>query len=276
MHGVRSNFPYRGESPQKRLARLTFWTLVCRALGRKKFLKGRYAVLASREAGDVSVLLGMGVPLKNIVCFDWNGREAAGARLRYPGLVIHEGDVVDEIQRYPKWSFTAAFLDFCSPATNEYLTRVSFVARHYVRLRGLIGCGFFIGREVSTLKKIIGLRSHFEKRLEDSTDWSGRFAVLARGALIESELISRLRPTFPQTLSFLYYQSKTELSKGQPMCLHLARLVGGRCKTSPSIHHFDQTEKELRSYAKQLVEETGDAAPLLLNASVERVRAWIQ
>lgn len=61
---------YRGESPAKKFARWGFWLEVRAQLGKERFLEGEHLVLASAEAGDVSVLLGMGVKPRNIMAID--------------------------------------------------------------------------------------------------------------------------------------------------------------------------------------------------------------
>lgn len=108
---------YAGESMGKKRARFGFWAEVKATQG-DYFFTRKHLVLASREGGDISVLVGMGVPISNIVAVDREESAAAACRLKWPGCDVICGDVCDAAN-YFKDDLQTVFLDFCGPVTVE-------------------------------------------------------------------------------------------------------------------------------------------------------------
>lgn len=267
---MRHNADYRGENPAKKLTRLTFWLLVQQLLGTKRFLVGPHLVLTSGEAGDVSVLLGMGVSIEKIVGVEWKPHEAIKAQLKFPGLRVYQQDVARYAQR-GEHRFASAYLDFCCQSGDEAFQRVVTVAKNTMQPDSLIGCNFMVGREKGMRDVAMQYRKEVEQeiakmkkaRREDLEELSSFFS---RAFLMESELAKRAKPLNMQLESRFFYSSRQKDWHGHPWCGQLAWVAPSlkRKRHEPTCYYFATDEKALRSYALDLETKTGQAA-LLLN-----------
>lgn len=75
---------YNGDTPGKKIARLEFWK--DRNINKLKESADKIVVLASEHGGDVSVLLGLDIPVKNIVAVDINKTSLNKFKNRYPQI----------------------------------------------------------------------------------------------------------------------------------------------------------------------------------------------
>jgi hypothetical protein len=137
---------YKGESPAKKLARFIYWIGVQRELGAKRFLTGKHLVLASREGGDISYLLGQDVPPQNIIAVEINPEAAMMVQEKFPKVRVICGEA-EQIAREFKNSLVSAYLDFCSTIQKPLLEKIVKIMKFSMRSGGVIGCAFINGRE---------------------------------------------------------------------------------------------------------------------------------
>lgn len=135
---------YKGESDAKKVARLMYWDQVRLAIP-GTFMQRPHLVLASREGGDISVLLGMGVAPENIYAAEINSEAAAACAAKWPGVAVINADVraVAEQMR-GKWA--SAFLDFCGNFAEGVLEAAAAVVKA-LPLGAAFGIGVLKGRE---------------------------------------------------------------------------------------------------------------------------------
>jgi len=136
---------YKGESNQKKIARLTMWTEAKMAIGDNVFVSGVHYVLASRNGGDVATLTGLGVPPHNIVAVDRVQIAAAECAETWPLVDVRVGDIIHHLARETR-SVASVMLDFCAPYSRE---TVSTVQRAWACLgrRSVLGVVSLKGRE---------------------------------------------------------------------------------------------------------------------------------
>jgi hypothetical protein len=127
---------YKGESPSKKYARFMFWREVL-GIAKKNVDKYKHLVLASREGGDISFLLGIGVRPKLITAVDINGEAALIAQEKFNIPVIRAD--VGKVARNHRREFGFGFLDFCQPLSNSLVEKVLEVMVHGMRDGALVG-----------------------------------------------------------------------------------------------------------------------------------------
>lgn len=137
---------YRGETYIKSVNRVIFWEALRDRAGIEHFLSGKFLILASREAGDISCLLGCGVSPKNIVGVEINPVAAEQARQKYPDVTIITGDIVDVVKKYHK-HFDFAYLDVCGCAGEGLIELFTTVIRWGMKSRSYVGWTVQVGRE---------------------------------------------------------------------------------------------------------------------------------
>lgn len=259
-------YAYRGDSTNKVIARLSYWLDVRDILG-EKFFNGRHLVLASREAGDVSVLLGLGVPLENIVAFEWDRAAAAEARLKFPGLSIQQRDVGSITDK--DGSFASVFLDFCATANDEHVEKLGRVMWRMDR-PSVFGCGFLIGREQGSMEKI----SKLKEKLSKSPD-AVREAQVARAIYID-QAVEKCAKKCSATLGLprcYFYQSRSEDSKGLPYCFYMAPVHAWPYDHTGAFYDVEFSDTDFRGLALDL-NKGGKRADLLLNIPATTIAAW--
>jgi hypothetical protein len=133
---------YKGESDQKRWARLLFWLHLHESTATERKL-----VLASRNGGDIATLAAGGVDLSTVVAVDRCSEALAACEANHPGPQYVVGDAADVAER--EQPFCAALLDFCGPICADTLATTMRVAR-CVRFGGLLGVAVLRGRESSS------------------------------------------------------------------------------------------------------------------------------
>jgi hypothetical protein len=232
---------YRRESPGKKQARLLLWHLVETTMGRSKFLKGPFLVLASAEAGDVSTLLGMGVPPNVIYAVDVDRHAIAAAKAKYkafPGVNWADIDFVlaAEYFRIEEWAF--AFIDLCSnlhPNDVDLNNVVALKARHKAY-------EFMVAREK-------GLPGSYIKAVGKADDES----IKPRMKYINSR-------GFKSAFS-ISYNSSTEVSpRGTTMCIALSKSLTPMNPTTSAVVSFDH-----KALHKEFVKSTNPNTWLLYN-----------
>lgn len=180
---------YKGDSPAKKYVRYKFWTSVAKKQIHR-FRDGKHLVLASWEAGDVSVLKALGVRPENILAVDSDPEAALAAQDKHPDVQVICADV-EEVAREYRRKLLSAFLDFCSPMSAPLLDKVVGVINWGIKDRGIIGCAFLAGREKDQeiLRKI-------QVQKEDLELLGGYHEALS-----DAELIAEFAPRFNHLLA---------------------------------------------------------------------------
>ena len=213
---------YKGDSPSKKWARYEYWMGVCDLMGNEKFRKALHLVLVSREAGDIPVLLLMGVPPQNIIAVDLNPRAASAAQRKWPSVKVVCGDIVNIAAEY-KRTIGSAFLDFCNPISHEYVERVMKVARLGLRDSAVLGVAFLCGREQDQV--LVQSIEQSKELLRKAGTADRELASLSRsGILVGRLLLDGAKSHFvvkPQKV--FYYLSQTKTSNGVPMASALMK-----------------------------------------------------
>lgn len=148
---------YRGETPVKSVNRFLYWYKTMTEVGESKFCSGKFLVLVSREAGDISCLLGLGVPISNIVGVEINPEAAEKARKRYPEAEIITGDVAEIVKkRQRRRVFDFAYLDLCGCVGEQIIDTCRTVIQWGMKSTACIGWTVQVGREkdLNKLNKI--------------------------------------------------------------------------------------------------------------------------
>lgn len=136
---------YQGDTDAKRCVRIRYWKAVRAWLG-ADFLTLKHVVLASQDAGDVSVLGAMGVSPKNIVAVDRRADALVEARKANPAARYVHGEVDAVLARLT--DVGSVFFDFCGWASAANVaTVVSAARRKCVCEGGVIGVAVMRGRE---------------------------------------------------------------------------------------------------------------------------------
>jgi hypothetical protein len=144
-----------------------------------RFQRGKHLILASREGGDIPVLLALGVKPKNIVAVEVNPDAALAVQDKYPKVKVECGDVVD-VARFYKKKLVSAFLDFCSPVRPFLITKVTQTIIYGLSDGAIIGCAFLNGREKDpeVRKDIAGRKAALQKILNSYRSMSNQELVL--------------------------------------------------------------------------------------------------
>lgn len=239
---------YRGESSPKKFARYTFWSTVAEEMG-DAFIRSDFLVLSSEEAGDVSVLLAMGVPAEHIVAVDIDATAVKKASAKFPNVEFHHAEVGRYLQT-TKHVFGAIYLDFCSALNPETIRTACIAAQWLHKKHGMLGVGFMVGRE-----------HHYQEWFQNERVWlsdSPEQALIVRGRLIDQK-VGCVTPAwlYPRWLG--RYRSTTAKGRGAPMGIYL----GGRQKPSGNIKIsvFEPGSADITPLALEL----GDRALGLLN-----------
>ena len=289
---------FKGDTPGKKLARLETWRIILDALGKDRFLSGRYLFLAGPDMGDASVLLGLGVPPERLLGVDYDGVAAASATWAFPQVKVLHEDVLHTVERArnEKSLYDAIFLDFCAPIIERNLDTIGLALLEGLNHYGIIACTLLAGREQDTKggvrTEVLAMRTRVETALqklpvEDRQKWDDAVPYLARLSVLQKELLRRARVfgIVPVPIACVFYKSRSDDEyKGMPMCTYIARAIPNSNLSvedqlraalahSPEIYFFDPTAKELGEYAAELVRLKYDPS-LLLNATKGTVAAW--
>lgn len=170
---------YKGESPSKKFMRVQYWmTLIEKLGGLEAFRRKKHLVLASREAGDVSLLLAFGVPPANIVAVDHSLAAIKGAQKKFPEVEFVHGDVLD-VAKTHEGKVATAFLDYCAPIKPPLIHKTMEVMQTIVQKDGWLGAAFMVSREKTVTQRPIPMlraaKNSVDKVLsflEKSAGWS--------------------------------------------------------------------------------------------------------
>ncbi len=283
---------YKGDTPPKKRARVETWFTIRDELG-SRFAKGRHLVLAGPDAGDISVALGLGVPVSGMLAVDRSKPAVTAARFRFPEADVQHCEVIDVLG---KGLFDSVFLDFCCPVMEAELDTAALAVSTSIRSGGVFACAFLAGREQDTAgglrSRVLAVREKIEKSVsyfppERRKEWLPLIPYLARATVIDQELMARTRSAgwLPVPVAQFFYKSKEDGDyKGMPMCIYVARVLWHSrrslhretkkaLETLPRLEFFNCTNRELGVYAMWLIEQGLNPA-LLLNVAETSVRAW--
>lgn len=252
----------RGESPAKKLVRLQCWRAAARIVPR--FYHQPTLSLASAEAGDVSVLLGLGCHPAKVHAVDKDHHAAAAAGWKFPEVSVHHTDVFDYAKKTPT-SFGAVFLDFCGPLRESTVRSCKRLVGEKVTQNGTVALGLLVGREQGDI--CIRVRSLLQTYEENS------FA--ARTHLI----CEALRDAKLELTHGWCYRSDSEQRYGKTMSVFLFRRTRvtppgvERQLRSAYLSTVAATPYEVAATALAL-DDAGERADLLLNISKRSVAAY--
>lgn len=252
---------YRGESPSKKLVRLEFWRAAEKLLAQRFYDTGTLS-LASKEGGDIAVLLGMGVPLEHIHAVDTDHHAADAAQWKY-NVKVHEMDVFE----YAKSKkFGTVFLDFCGPLRESMIGKISNIVPR-IHPGGVLGLGLLAGREQGTLASKV--KEHLAENEDDS--------FLARVSLITNVLhVRRNKLVLREAWS---YKSHTNDRYGKHMIVLLYQ-VGTERQPAPLAQLrkagtwvYEADSSDLAAEGLKIV-QAKKRADLLLNVTKQSIAAW--
>ncbi len=219
------NDTYKGESWPKKLARLNFWS---RASITPLFFSSPILCLASREAGDISVLKAFGVKPHNIIAVDVCLEAVEAAQALHPDVKVLHADAGDVNPQLP---YGAAFLDFCGPVSAEIARVVARVSRKMAQ-RSFLGVAVLAGREQGLARDFLNpqfsdaYHADKDQRFASALRQQGKTVTLLSPteSLGRDVTISALVEEIEKTV-FLFgagairYQSVTPNSRGVPMLI---------------------------------------------------------
>lgn len=246
---------YKGESAGKKLARLDFWIWTKSLLGEQEFAERKHVVLASREGGDIGVLLALGVPANHIVAVDRVPSAVEACRERWPDIDVRCGDI-REVFRSNTHEVGSVFLDFCSPISRETMTVCRDIYESCVP-NIVVGVAFLRGREHDSTDPLAlipgmnrrrlrvqraygrGMAYDFLARMGGKTAWRPRemlneakadfpdgevgAASFRRAFVFAHAMTACCERHWPEVDLILDYQSCTKDSVGVPMTILVTR-----------------------------------------------------
>lgn len=247
------NVHYSGDSPPKKIARLRFWEAVEDILGAKSFSRGPHLVISSKEGGDISVLLGMGVRADHIIAVDTDPHAVAAARVKFEGVRIERCDFAQMAKE--NTPLACMFVDLCSPIRSGSLEKIMRASSHCL----LFGYEFLCGREkVDVYRKIEKFQG---------TSQEQRIRYLAD---------SPVKGVHYKPARNWHYLSSTESHIGKPMCITLGSSVQAVRKGPAAVmtsKPVEATWDTIREEALDL-EAKGLRADLLLNIKRTTLAAY--
>ena len=266
------------EPVEKKSARMETWLYLARWY-QSDFRKQRFLVLSSAEAGDVSCLLGLGVPLENICAVDLSAAAVAAARAKFPGLTVEQGDVFDVAQR---WPHDIGMFDFCGPVTQDLTTRL---ARYLGSTRVEALCvGFMRGRErpedrfsvarkdmIARYKVRLGAKTDEQLLRENAFEVALAVETCRRGALIKAPFVMQYQTRVPMTYTWF------DVEHGGSVRSRWARLM--KEGYAPAERDFLRSPKFSEEQWRDLVARLVGKLParigaMLLNLAPPRLAAW--
>lgn len=193
------------------------------AMEERCFRYGRVLCLASREAGDISVLKAMGIDPRNIVAVDTDRDAVMAARERHPDVEVRNIDAMSAAERQ-KQPLTAAYLDFCGPISTATMEIVASVSRR-IEPRGVLGVNVLKGRETGKARGMLDV--HYRKDVIKNQmigvgeAWGDREDIAmetwGRASTISSYVSEFCRDRFLFGIGEIRYQSMTDDCRGVPM-----------------------------------------------------------
>ena len=154
------------EDPCVKVARAVAWLNVVRVVPKLRLVTGKYLVLAG-NGGDVSVLMGLGIPPKNIHAVDRDPEALRLVSSRFPDVTVERGELVD-IARKSGRSFTGASLSFLRSDEEVHQT-VQVLAQHALKDEGVILCRLQTGSPVAG-EELPGRVAELHQLTETGTD----------------------------------------------------------------------------------------------------------
>lgn len=239
---------YRGESPGKKQARILFWSLVEDRLGKEAFRHGPYLVISSKEAGDVSTLISMGVDPPQIHAVDIDPHAIAAANKKFGGkggAKFYVTDFAEANDFCGIRTFACAFIDMCAPIRRSHLHAIVSLGAK------LKGYEFLLGREKDLVSKYI-----------QSVTRSNQHTIEPRLQYLNSQGF--------ETGTALYYSSGTETTIGMSMCVAVSSAIKPKGKTIEII----EVKFGYRELRRKIVRANGSQMPLLYNVPAGTAAAW--
>lgn len=229
---------YKGESLGKKMARLLFWMSVRHYL-KDRFYKEKILVLASREGGDISVLLGIDVDPRMIVPVELDASAARACQERWPQVRVLNANALD-ISLPRTRALCAAFYDFCSPLDSKQAESLVSIARD-MRSGSVLGFAGMRGRERNiAMKRYAAIARAKEEQASAQEGEHDGWALdsdgvdhgfenrqdVSRMRAVQHHLINHLKGAriSPTAISCINYQSNTSESNGVPMTIGAVRI----------------------------------------------------
>ncbi len=289
---------YKGESPAKKMVRLNSWLKTSKELG-KKFYTEKHLVLASREGGDISVLLGLGVDPSNIIAVDLVKFAVDSAKEKFPGVVVYHNNITEVAKKYAN-QFASINLDWCGHASKELLSTTLDVLRFGAQPNAICYLAFLSGREKPKLyAKIQEEKTWFDnvidgcphkKQALNKKDRQKFTNVNSRLILVAFALkdLGLNKGVWVDPDAFFYYCSKTSKKNGLPFAVLHGKVRFNRL-WSPKIidtYFVESSETDVRKRAIQMHAEmkasesprlrkhAAHFAAKLLNIPKSRVVSW--
>jgi hypothetical protein len=297
-----SKYTYQDDGLAKKLVRFELWTVLSEILG-ERFMQGRHLVLSSHEAGDVSTLLGLGVPPNHIVAVDTDRGALACAKKKFPEVDFRHADIT-EVAKTHQHKFLTAHVDLCSTISEDTIKTIVGTLPA-LRNNSFLGIAFMMGREKEdAASRIEREKNKIARKREHGKDDATRGYNVNRMARIRV-LASRLdgicasnriaiRPMWAK-----FYLSGGKKRKGVPMAYTLFSVVratkkepfgafidrvrktesewipsttlAGSLSNDPWYLNID--EKALRDFCLRMNKSAAQIS-LLLNIPKMRVAAW--
>lgn len=302
---------YKGESPSKKMARLGYWRAV-RGVLRGRFKKTKHVVLASREGGDIGVLLALGVPKENIIAVDLVESAAKACSEKWPGVEVVCGDVADVVEARAS-EVGSVFLDFCSPISTGTVQVGRRILRA-LRYDSIFGVALLKGREHGEVEINEGGRMNRRERratkamrrrggeaeaeahmmrwtsvgkvsahemIKETTDEDERSGYGRAKAFLAAVHAARHDQWHGMTNAHLVidYQSVTKESRGVPMTIALCVKERSKIETYRRYQH-KYRYAQMRKFTDEMVRAfavspaSGPTPHLLLNVDKATIAAW--
>lgn len=192
---------YAGASYDKSVARERFWKEASAVLG-SRFATGKHVFLASREGGDVGVLLEQhNLPPKSLIPIEIVPDAARKCQLRWPSTRVRVGDIQEILEKERIDDVATCFLDLCGPASYRSIGLIRQVARtlHSNNDIFLLGVSLMSGRGLHSVHDL-------SKNYEVSEAPAEADACEKRAFLIEAVTARAIPGTPTQRVICIYYK----------------------------------------------------------------------
>ena len=285
------------DSPAKKLIRLNVLETAMKVIGEPAFRQGRHLGLASKEAGDLSTLLGLGVKGQCIMA-EINHDSWVDAVVRWPYADIRNADIMEVAALEGK--FTHINFDTCAPIREEGLDNINTLMCHHLQDGCVLTAWFLVGREHKNIMEEVAqmielLKQHLTKDVRKQLAQQYPIAVLderlpyiARAMVLEQHVSTYVHLQIKKHVKLIrmwtYTSTDYEAGKlGSPMvvvqmllCEKNTHDLTQQLLVAIKHDHFilvGDVKKRLGMKAIELMEEGRDPG-LLLN-SPKSMAAWL-
>lgn len=223
----------------KKITRFMILKRLKEILGEERFYRGLHLSLTGPEAGEVSVMLGLGASMRSLVGVEWHRETAVAAWKRYPDLRIHQKDIRDAACLM-RGQLQSAVLDFCGHADADHLEAAKQVSRECLKPGGILVLGCHVGRENARKMahyKLPAMKA-YPVGAEKLQAYFKRAAYLTL-SLQDAGLAVR---------EWFFYRSRLDDKQGQPMVMVLCQKTVR--KPHLRVYHFKMDDKQYDDYLR--------------------------